>query len=124
MKPEAGGPLARRDGEPLFAEPWQAEVMALAQRLVEGGSIAAADWSRTLGEEIRKAAEAGERDEAATYYACVLRALERLALGRGLVNATELAETKQAWIEAYETTPHGRPVVLADRSSPISAPAC
>ena len=56
MSPEAG-PLSRRDGEPTFAEPWQAETMALAARLVEQGRFSAAQWSAVLGEEIRRAAD-------------------------------------------------------------------
>ena len=63
MSPEAGK-LSRRDGEPSFAEPWQAETMALGARLVEQGCFSAAQWSETLGEEIRRAAQAGENDDA------------------------------------------------------------
>ena len=41
------GLLSKRDGEPLFAEPWQAQVMALAAQLVETGTITAGHWATT-----------------------------------------------------------------------------
>jgi len=109
-----GGNLRKRDGEPLFAEPWQAECMALAARLVEQGRIGASDWAAVLGEEIRRAAVAGAPDDAESYYAAALRALERLAIAGGLVGAEELAVRKQAWTEAHESTPHGEPVRLPE----------
>jgi nitrile hydratase accessory protein len=105
--------LRRRDGEPLFPEPWQAQVIALAANLVDRQLFTAAQWSQTLGEEIRRAAAAGEPDSTNGYYTCALRALERLTAVHGLVETRELAERKRAWIEAYENTPHGQPVVLA-----------
>jgi nitrile hydratase accessory protein len=111
LSPEAGG-LRRRDGEPAFAEPWQAETMALAARLVEQGRFTATQWSATLGEEIRRAADAGARDDAESYFAAALRALERLAIERGLIGAQELTSMTRAWTEAYESTPHGQPVRL------------
>ena len=102
------GPLRRRDGEPVFAEPWQAQALAIAERLIAAGCFTAADWAETLGAEIRAAPDG--RDD---YYAAVLRALERLAAARGLVPETALAERKAAWARAYERTPHGQPVELA-----------
>ena len=116
MKPEAGA-LRRRDGEPAFAEPWQAETMALAARLVEQGRFSAAEWSATLGKEIRRAADAGAQDDAESYFAAALRALERLAIEAGLVELQELTSMTQAWTEAYETTPHGQPVRLPASAS-------
>lgn len=106
------GNLRKRDGEPLFAEPWQAECMALVARLVEQGRIGAGEWAAALGEEIRRAATAGAPDNAESYYAAALRALERLVIAGGLVGAEELAARKQAWTEAYESTPHGQSVKL------------
>jgi len=116
LSPEAGK-LGRRDGEPGFAEPWQAETMALAARLVEQGRFTATQWSAALGEEIRRAADAGERDDAESYFGAALRALERLTIEEGLVGPQELTEMKQAWTEAYESTPHGQPVRLPGNAS-------
>ena len=105
-------PLKARDGEPAFAEPWQAQVIALAAALVAKGRFTAAEWSDTLGDEIRRANAAGAADIAATYYQCALEALERLSKKHALTDAAQLAARKEAWIEAYEHTPHGQPVAL------------
>ena len=114
MSDEAPAPcgLRRRDGEPVFGEPWQAQVMALAANLIERRRFSAAHWSQALGEEIQRAAVAQEPDSADGYYTCALRALERLTEVHGLVETGELAGTKQAWIDAYESTPRGKPVTL------------
>lgn len=106
------GPLRARDGEPLFAEPWQAQIVALAAAMVAEGRFTAARWSETLGTEIRHATASGEPDNAATYYNCVLTALESLVKESELATTDQLAERKAQWIRAYENTPHGSPVEL------------
>jgi nitrile hydratase accessory protein len=106
------GLLRRRDGEPVFAEAWQAQLMALANGLIERRIFTAEAFSKALGDELKRSAAAGQPDDSASYYDCVLRVLERMSVGEGLVGARELAATRQAWEEAYETTPHGMPVHL------------
>ncbi len=106
------GPLLARNGEALFAEPWQAQIVAMAAAMVEKGRFSANDWSNTLGAEIRLALANGAPDNAATYYQCVLAAFEALVKGAELASAAELKARKEAWIDAYENTPHGQPVVL------------
>lgn len=105
-------PLKCRDDEAAFAEPWQAQVMAVASALVAAGRFTAAQWSETLGAEIAKANAAGAPDNAATYYQSALEALERLSKEQALTDAAQLSARKSAWIEAYEHTPHGQPVEL------------
>ena len=111
------GGLRRRDGEPVFAEPWQAQVMAMAASLVESGRFTAAQWSRGLADEIQRASAEGRPDDADSYYLCALTTLERLAKAQGILETGELAAAKQAWIEAYERTPHGQPVSLPGRKN-------
>jgi nitrile hydratase accessory protein len=107
------GPLARRDAEPTFAEPWQAEVLALAFALSERGVFSAAKWSKTLGEELRRAEAQGAADDHETYYAAALAALERLVALAGNVSAEVVSARTEAWRRAYLETPHGQPVELA-----------
>ena len=52
------GPLARRDGEPAFDEPWQAQTLALASRLQEQAIFSSAQWSQALGDELAAIAHA------------------------------------------------------------------
>jgi nitrile hydratase accessory protein len=107
------GPLARRDGEPTFAEPWQAEVLALAYALAENGVFSAAEWSEALGAELRLAEAAGAPDDHGTYYAAALAALERLVAARGAITVGALSRRTAEWRQAYLHTPHGHPVELA-----------
>lgn len=112
-------PLVRDDG-PTFAEPWQAQALALAMQLQAAGAFSASEWAEALGHAIRAAQAAGDPDDGTTYYAHVLVALEALVRAKGLASAADLAAMKAAWERAYRTTPHGQPVELKekDRSSP------
>ena len=111
------GPLARRDGEPVFDEPWQAQALAAAYALAESGLFSRQAWSEALGAELRRAEEAGTPDTAETYYQAVVAALERLVTESGAASAEALAERRDAWRQAYLDTPHGQPVIL-DASRP------
>lgn len=110
---EAPAPLARRDGGPLFDEPWQAQVMALAFALSERGVVSNPQWSQALGEALRGAEAAGAPDTPATYYAAALAALERLVSAGGAVTAEALDGRTEAWRRAYRNTPNGAPVELS-----------
>ncbi|MGI9477760.1 MAG: nitrile hydratase accessory protein [Hyphomicrobiaceae bacterium] len=112
--PEARlGPLTRRDDEPTFDEPWQAQILGMADVLVENGVIAADDWAIALGSALEKRSEAGERDSAELYYRAVLDAVETLLVGSGNVNPDDISQREQQWRAAYQSTPHGEPVELS-----------
>ena len=104
--------LPRDDGGPVFAEPWQAQAFALAVKLSEQGQFTWKEWAAALTTELKAAAERGEPDDGTRYYEHWLAALERLVTAKGLANSTALTERKQAWVEAYRNTPHGKPVEL------------
>jgi nitrile hydratase accessory protein len=113
--------LPRDDGGPVFAEPWQAEAFALAVTLSERGHFTWPEWAATLADELRAAAARGEPDDGTRYYEHWLAALERLVTAKGLADPTALQTRKDAWIDAYLNTPHGRPVEL--RPPPATAAA-
>ncbi|WP_438362956.1 nitrile hydratase accessory protein [Nioella halotolerans] len=104
-------PLAPRD--PVFEEPWQAQVLAMADSMVQAGRISASDWADALGAELARAEAAGQPDTTATYYAAALAALETLTTKATPITAEELAIRKADWTRAHERTPHGQPVRLA-----------
>jgi nitrile hydratase accessory protein len=110
--------LPRDEGEPVFAEPWQAQAFALAVRLSEQGHFTWKEWAATLAAEIKAAADRGEPDDGSRYYDHWLAALERLAAAKGLTDPAALAARKEAWAEAYRRTPHGKPVELAAGLTP------
>lgn len=107
---DPGAPLARRNGEPVFDEPWQAQVMALAFTLIEQGAISNVLWSETLGAELQAATAHGEADTPGTYYQCALAALERLLSNSEAIARPALDERTETWRQAYLNTPHGEPV--------------
>ena len=97
---------------PPFAEPWQAQALAIAQGLQDSGVISAGQWSEALGAAIRRAQAAGDPDLGDTYYLHVLDALEHLLADAGLVSRPSLERRKSEWEAAYRRTPHGQPVEL------------
>jgi nitrile hydratase accessory protein len=107
-------PLAEGSDDPVFREPWEAQVFAMVVRLHEAGHFAWDEWTRALGAEI---ARAGPDDPPENYYLHWLSVLERLVADRGLVDADLLEDRRRAWDRAARATPHGQPIVLgSDRA--------
>jgi len=111
---EAPTPLLK-EARPVFSEPWEAQALAMAVRLREAGHFTAKEWAETLGSEIARARALGATDDGSTYYSHVLAALERLVTEKGLVAQDVLVSRKEAWADAYHSTPHGQPVVLSKK---------
>ncbi len=112
--PAAATPRLPRDaaGAPVFAEPWQAQVFALALTLHSEGHFTWPEWAETLGREIKAAEIRGDPDDGTTYYHHWLAALRHLVAAKGLFGEADIARRQAAWTEAYATTPHGEPVAL------------
>lgn len=111
-------PLAGVDGEAAFDEAWQAQALAIADTLVHNGMFSAGAWSQALGQALREAEARGAEDDQASYYQCVLIALERLIAGNSEIDPQAMAAKRADWEKAYLSTPHGQPVELesgADR---------
>ena len=104
--------LPRDTGGPVFAEPWEAQVFALAVKISEEGYFTWKEWASVLADELKAAADRGEPDDGSHYYHHWVAALERLVTSKGLLDRGALAARKEAWAEAYEHTPHGQPVEL------------
>jgi nitrile hydratase accessory protein len=105
-------PLAAADGEPAFDEPWQAEVLAIADTLVQKGIFSAGAWSAALGAELKQADENGAADNQETYYRCALNALESLVAANSDIDMQAMTGKRKDWEQAYLSTPHGQPVEL------------
>jgi len=106
--------LCRTDkgNEPVFREPWEAQVFALARTLQERAVFSANEWAAALGDEIKRAQAAGDPDTGETYYRHWLAALERLIAIKGVADPQMLERTREAWRRACERTPHGTPIEL------------
>lgn len=108
----AVSPFRRADDGPVFDEPWQAQVLAMADALVAGEKIKPHIWSKTLGSELRVLEKAGAPDTPDTYYIAVMRAVEKLAAEISGITENLIAGRCEDWKRAYLATPHGEPVEL------------
>lgn len=103
-------PLA--PNRPVFDEPWQAQVLALADTLIKGGNFSAKNWAQALGEALKAADARGAPDTTDTYYLCAVEALEKLVAANTKIDTSAMTGRKDAWMRAYLSTPHGQPVNL------------
>jgi nitrile hydratase accessory protein len=111
---------------PVFNEPWEAKVFAMAVRLHEHGLFTWPEWADALGAEIATGSTAtgstatgsaiagGSPGAGNSYYEHWLRALEALLDRKGVASPDELARYCAAWGRAAARTPHGLPVELSD----------
>lgn len=104
-------PLAPPDA--TFEEPWQAQVLAIADTMINTGNFTATQWAETLGAALKSAAENGAPDTTELYYEAALEALETLIRQETPINGATLAKRKKDWTAAYLATPHGKPVLLS-----------
>ncbi len=85
------GPAAppRRNGQLVFAAPWESRVFGLTMALHEAGAFAWEDFRRRLIAEVGAADRRG--GDAWSYWACWLAALEDLLAATGLCAPGEVA---------------------------------
>lgn len=107
-------PFTQND-EVIFHEPWHAQVLAIADSLVQAGQFSAKDWAQTLGKELKNAEINGAADVPDTYYTCALHALETLTASTTAITRDDMLQRRDDWAKAYLTTPHGQPVKLATK---------
>lgn len=109
---EAVPGIPRGPDGPVFRAPWEAHAFAMAVALHDAGLFAWGEWAATLGEEIKKAQEAGDPDTGETYYRHWLAALERIVAAKGVATPAALARYRHGWAHAAARTPHGQPIEL------------
>ena len=86
---DANGPAAipRRNGEPVFNEPWESRVFGMAVGLCERGFY---DWDEFRERLISEISSSEARHEESTYYERFLRVLQRLILEKRICDDTEI----------------------------------
>ena len=107
-------PFKRMDGEPVFDEAWQAQLLAMVNQMIVDGVFSNPVWSDNLGQNLKNAEAQGRADDIDTYYAVVLTTFETLLAQSSDVSAEMINDKQQAWERAYLSTPHGQPVILKD----------
>ena len=101
------------EGDPVFAEPWQAQAFAMTVRLHEQGVFTWADWADALSREVHRP---GRASDGADYFDCWVAALSGLLAAHGLASEAEQARLADRWARAAEATPHGKPILLENAS--------
>jgi len=85
------GPAAipRRNGEPIFNEPWESRIFGAAVVLCDREFF---QWDEFRQRLIEKIASADQCGEPSSYYECFLSAFERLLIDKGLCVEKEVEE--------------------------------
>ena len=94
----------KREDEPVFNEPWEAQAFAMAVKLHERGCFTWSEWAETLGAEIKSSE--------VPYFEHWLAALEKIVEAKGLMSQIERLDRVDAWDRAARATPHGKPIEL------------
>ncbi len=115
--------LSGDGSEPVFANPWQAQIFALVVGLHQRGCFSWDEWTETLSTEIAAAPDNGENDNdnsnrkesdpGDSYYRMWVIALERLLVNKTVVYSDDIQNRVNEWRSAYLNTPHGSPVTLS-----------
>ncbi len=99
------------EGDPVFAEPWQASAFALTVHLFDRGLFTWAEWAEALSAEVKRPG----RDAAGSdYYDGWVEALSGLLVAKGIADPATILGLQHSWQRAAEATPHGRPIELAN----------
>ncbi|WP_270729534.1 nitrile hydratase accessory protein [Shimia sp. Alg240-R146] len=99
--------------EPAFEAPWHAQVFALTVAMNEAGHFNWAEWAEIFGATLKEHGLAKELDGGEDYFTAWLAALETMLRGRDLAQPEAIEATRDAWEQAFLSTPHGDPVKLS-----------
>ena len=104
--------------EPVFQEPWHAQVFALTVHLNEAGHIAWPDWAARFGATLKRHGVAKDLNGGDDYFNAWLETLESFLAQTGAADADTVEKLRAAWERAYLSTAHGDPVTLDDAVEP------
>lgn len=99
--------------EPVFAEPWHAQVFAVTVALNEAGRLGWPDWATRFSATLKRHGLHRELNGGDDYFFAWLETLEALLAEQGAAASDDVSQLRDRWEEAYLTTPHGQPVRLA-----------
>lgn len=106
---------------PGFAEPWQAEVYAVAHTLAARGVYTWPEWVATFSAQVAARPQQPDESVEDAYFRQWLAALETLLVARGVCASEDIAELAARWRRAYLNTPHGQAVELAHAETACAA---
>ena len=108
------------DGEPVFADPWQAQAFASTVALSQRGLFNWKEWVEVFSAEIAAHPQAAEESAADAYFRQWLRALETILVRQGVFSGEEVLQTHEHWRRSYVNTAHGQPVQFSRAWAPPS----
>ena len=97
------------EGDPVFPEPWNAEVFAMTVHLHRQGLFTWPEWAETLSTELHRPRRCQNGSD---YFDCWSDALCKLLVARGILDDKQIAELQHSWQRAAAATPHGKPILL------------
>ena len=100
--------------EPVFEEPWHAQVFALTVHLNETGRFSWSDWATRFGATLARHGMDRDLNGGSDYFNAWLETLEALLAEAGDAPPAEAEAVRAAWEAAYLSTPHGHPVHLRE----------
>ena len=98
--------------EPAFEAPWHAQVFALTVHLNEAGHFAWSDWATRFGATLKRHGLSKDLNGGDDYFTAWLDTLETYLAETGSAPTNDVDKTRDAWVQAYLSTPHGTPVSL------------
>ncbi len=101
--------IPQAEGEPVFAEPWEAQAFAMAVSLNKQGMFTWNEWADTLS---AKLAVEDANKSGADYYMHWLAALEEIVAVKCNVTPQDQEDRKDQWLRAAAATPHGQTILL------------
>ena len=100
--------------DPVFAEPWHAQVFALVVHLNESGLFTWPVWAERFSRTLSAHGVDRELDGGDDYFTAWLATLESLLAERDIAAPGEVSRLRSAWEAAYLNTPHGAQVHLKE----------
>jgi nitrile hydratase accessory protein len=100
--------------DPVFAEPWHAQVFALAVHLNESGLFTWSVWAERFSQTLSAHGIDRELDGGDDYFTAWLATLESLLAERDIAAPGDVSRLRSAWEAAYLNTPHGAQVHLKE----------
>jgi len=100
--------------EPVFEQPWHAQLFALTVHLNEAGHFVWADWAHRFGATLKQHGLSKELNGGEDYFAAWLETLEGFLAEIDMANPDQVEQMRAAWETAYLSTAHGDPVTLDD----------
>jgi nitrile hydratase accessory protein len=92
---EGAAALPRKNGELVFAAPWEGRAFGLAVALSDRRVY---DWEEFRAQLIAEIASSDARGGESSYYECWLAACEKVLLAHGLVTSAELDQRTHEYV--------------------------